>query len=71
MSDWDELPWGDSPYDSKTPAEVIHDYVMVRGDLSEQYARDQLAGWIERYAKRPSDRVRPARPPHPDTMAGR
>lgn len=42
--------WGEWPYDSKAPAEVVHDYAVIRGDLSEQYARDQLAEWIERYA---------------------
>jgi hypothetical protein len=46
-----EVPWGDIPYDSKTPAQVVHDYAVIRGDLSEQYARDQLSGWIERYAQ--------------------
>jgi hypothetical protein len=45
-----DIPWGDLPYDSKTPAEVVHDFAVIRGDLSEQYARDQLANWIERYA---------------------
>lgn len=37
-----------SPYDSLTIAEIIHDYAVVRGDLTEQYARDQLAQIIER-----------------------
>lgn len=44
------LDWGDSPYDTKTPAEVVHDYAVTRGDLCEEYAREQLSGWIERYA---------------------
>lgn len=39
---------GNVPYDHKTPAEVVYDFAVIRGDLSEQYARDQLAGWIER-----------------------
>lgn len=55
-----EVPWGDSPYDTKTPAEVVHDYAVVRGDLSAQYARDQLAGWIERYAVQRSTVTRAA-----------
>jgi hypothetical protein len=38
------------PYDGKTPREVIDDYVLVRGDLSAEYARQQLATWIDRYA---------------------
>lgn len=50
-----ELPWGDWPYDHRTPAEVVHDFAVVRGDLSEQYARDQLSEWIERLAR---ERVR-------------
>lgn len=44
------LPWGDMPYDSKTPAEVVDDYVLARGDLADPQARAQLAAWIERYA---------------------
>jgi hypothetical protein len=44
------LAWGWSPYDTLTPAEVVHDYVAVRGDLVAEYARAQLASWIERYA---------------------
>jgi hypothetical protein len=44
------LPWGEMAYDSKTPREVVDDYVLVRGDLVEEYAREQLAVWIERYA---------------------
>lgn len=50
MSISEALAWGDAPYDHKTPAEVVHDFAVVRGDLSEQYARDQLAEWIERHA---------------------
>lgn len=46
-----EVAWGDVPYDSKTPAEVVHDYAVVRGDLCDQYARDQLADWIKRYGR--------------------
>lgn len=30
------------PYDDMTIAEIIHDYAVIRGDLTEQYARDQL-----------------------------
>lgn len=45
----DALPWGEMPYDGRPVAEVIHEYVVVRGDLCEQYARDQLTNWIERY----------------------
>lgn len=30
------------PYARKTFAEVVDDYVLVRGDLTEQYAREQL-----------------------------
>lgn len=44
------LPWGESPYDGKTPREVVDDYALVRGDLVAEYAREQLARWIERYA---------------------
>ncbi len=62
------LAWGDMPYDSKTPAEVVNDYVLIRGDLSTQHARDQLARWIERYAERPRHA---ARRPHVNTMIGR
>ena len=29
----------------------MFEYAKVRGDLSEPYARDQLALWIERYAE--------------------
>jgi hypothetical protein len=47
----DALAWGEMPYDRKTVAEVVHDYAVVRGDPSEQYARDQLVLWIERYAQ--------------------
>lgn len=39
------LTWG-------TPRQVVDDYVLVRGDLTEEYAREQLADWIERYATR-------------------
>lgn len=42
----DEWPY--SPYDDKTIAEIVHDYAVIRGDLSEQYARDQLVTIIER-----------------------
>lgn len=35
------------PYDDKTIAEIVHDYAVIRGDLSEQYARDQLVHLIE------------------------
>jgi hypothetical protein len=45
------LAWGDSPYDGKTPREVIDDYVLIRGDLGVRYARVQLAEWIDRYAE--------------------
>lgn len=31
----------------KSIAEIVHDYAVVRGDLSEQYARDQLVRIIE------------------------
>lgn len=34
-------------YDRMTIAEIVHDYAVVRGDLSEQYARDQLVSIIE------------------------
>jgi hypothetical protein len=44
------LPWGEMPYDGKTPREVVDDYVLIRGDLVAEYAREQLATWIERYA---------------------
>jgi hypothetical protein len=44
------LPWGEMPYDGKTPREVIDDYVLIRGDLEAEYARAQLASWIDRYA---------------------
>lgn len=47
----DDLPWGDIPYDHKSVAEVVHDFAVVRGDLSEQYARDQLVSWINRMIK--------------------
>jgi hypothetical protein len=30
------------PYARKTFAEVVDDYVLVRGDLTERYAREQL-----------------------------
>lgn len=40
------LEW--SPYDDMSIAEIVHDYVVVRGDLSEQYARDQLVSIIEK-----------------------
>lgn len=30
-------------YDNRTIAEIIYDYAIIRGDLSEPYARDQLA----------------------------
>lgn len=45
MSDKTEWPW--SPYDDMTIAEIVDD-VLVRGDLSEKYARDQLVRIIER-----------------------
>jgi hypothetical protein len=45
------LPWGDSPYDAKSPREVVDDYVLTRGDLVDDHAREQLANWIERYAE--------------------
>lgn len=34
-------------YAHMSAAEIVHDYAITRGDLSEQYARDQLARIIE------------------------
>lgn len=34
-------------HDGKSIAEIIYEYGAVRGDLSEQYARDQLVSIIE------------------------
>jgi len=34
-------------HDRRTIAEIIHEYGYVRGDLTEQYARDQLTAIIE------------------------
>jgi hypothetical protein len=45
-----------SAYDSKTIAQVIYDFAVIRGDLSERYARDQLVRIIE-------DRIAAARVP--------
>lgn len=43
-------------YDGKTVAEIVHDFAVVRGDLGEQYARDQLVRIIEwRIAQARSD----------------
>lgn len=36
-----------SAYDGNTIRDIIHDFAVVRGDLSQQYARDQLAQIIE------------------------
>lgn len=36
-----EVPWGEMPYDKRAVADVIYDYAVIRGDLTEQYARDQ------------------------------
>lgn len=36
-----------TPYDSKTFAEILDDYVLVRGDLSAEYAREQLVRIVE------------------------
>lgn len=36
-----------SAYAGKSIAEIVHDYAVVRGDLVEQYARDQLIGILE------------------------
>lgn len=35
------------PYAGKSVAEIVHDYAVIRGDLTEQYARDQLVRIIE------------------------
>jgi hypothetical protein len=35
-------------YDTATIAEIIYDYAVVRGDLSEPYARDQLVSIIKK-----------------------
>lgn len=39
--------WEESPYKNMSIAEIIHDYVVIRGDLSEPYARNQLEAIIE------------------------
>lgn len=31
------------PYDNRALADIIHDFAVTRGDLSEPYAREQLA----------------------------
>ena len=49
------LPWGDLPYDRRSVGEMVHDFAVVRGDLSEQYARDQLVKAIERKLARAWD----------------
>lgn len=49
-----------SAYQGKTMAEVIHDYAVIRGDLSEQYARDQLVRIIEEREAPLIERVRVA-----------
>lgn len=68
--------WGDVPYDHRTPEQIVHDYAVVRGDLSEQYARDQLAAqwrrhvaaaWDEGYEAGSEDAYwGPHRPPLPN-----
>lgn len=35
------------PYKDQTVAAIVHDYVVNRGDLFEQYALDQLVDLIE------------------------
>lgn len=49
------------PYAGKSWAEIIHDYAVIRGDLSEQYARDQLVNliWLREKQAR-ADAVREA-----------
>lgn len=49
--------WGDLPYDRLTISQIVHDYVVTRGDLSEQYARDQLTRVIERHIAHAVDEV--------------
>lgn len=44
----DALPWGHTAYDHMPVAMMVHDFAVTRGDLSEQYARDQLSNAIER-----------------------
>lgn len=46
------------PYDDKSVAEIVHEFAVVRGDLSEQYARDQLTAVIERRIERLTDMLR-------------
>ena len=41
----------DSPYDGKTVREVIDDYVLVRGDLTEEHARTQLENLIHKWVR--------------------
>lgn len=41
-------------WSDKTIAEIIHEYGKVRGDLCEQYARDQLTAIIEQRIANPT-----------------
>lgn len=57
MSDSNGPYW----YSSKTIAEIVDEYGRVRGDLTEQYARDQLTRIIEgRIAQAKADALREA-----------
>lgn len=51
------VPGHDStaPHRTMTFAEVVDDYVLVRGDLGEEYAREQL---VDEHRRRMADRVR-------------
>jgi hypothetical protein len=42
--DW---KWDESPYKNKSVREIIDDYVLIRGDLSAAYARQQLVALME------------------------
>ncbi len=41
-------PLGELRYDSRDPLDIVNDYVIMRGDIDEPYARHQLADVIYR-----------------------